>query len=320
MSLRTRWAVAVLIAATAASVSSNAFAQPKPGQGSLGITGGVPLFTGDPDTRYGQRPRLIFNANFQYKIDSRWRFATGFGYGWTGYRSDAPSPYPMRDPDTGDSVRTMQDVLTKIQPITATMIRSFKPDADKWSPYAGGGVNITRMEIVEKRQRIKDPATFDEWVNWSFGLNALAGTELWMGQSKTVSLDWSVRWTYLFSKDTARFPSGFTGNDSYFDFNFGVNTYFWPGGKPIETAKEPVPEPASTPAATPTPEAPTTPAVPDSTPKTPPVPQAPGAQGSLLYHAADDADSTFGAFGVTLPRTEEDGAACAITREKRTTR
>jgi len=319
LSLRTRWAVAVAITVTAASVS-NAFAQPKPGQGSLGINAGVPFFTGDEDTRYGQRPRLLFNANFQYKINPTWRFATGFGYGWIGYRDDAPSPYLLRDPDTGDSVSTKQDVLTKIQPIDASMIRSFKPNATKWSPYAGAGVTITRMEIVEKRKRIKDPATFDEWVNWSFGAHALAGTELWMGENKTVSLDWLVRWTYLFSKDTERFPSGFTGNDSYFNFNFGVNVYFWPGGKPIETAKEPVPEPASAPAVAPTPEAPATPAVPDSTPRTPPTPQAPGAQGSLLYRAADDGDSTFGAFGVTLPGTEEDGAACAITREKRTTR
>jgi hypothetical protein len=308
----------VAIAATAASVS-NAFAQPKPGQGSLGINAGVPFYTGDSQTRYGQRPRLIFNANFQYKMSPSWRFATGFGYGWTAYRSDAPSPYPLRDPDTGDSVRTMQDVLTKIQPITATMIRSFKPTADKWSPYAGGGINITRMEIVEKRQRIKDPATFDEWINWSFGAHALAGTELWMGQNKTVSLDWSVRWTYLFSKDTERFPSGFTGNDSYFNFNFGVNAYFWPGGKPIETAKEPVPEPApvTTPAAPAAPEAPATPAPSDTTHKSQ---EMPSPQSSVLYRGADEGDSTFGAFGVTLPRTEDDGAACAITREKRTTR
>ena len=319
MSLRTRWAVAVAIAATAASVS-NAFAQPKPGQGSLGFIVGVPFFTGDVDTRYGQRARLIFNANFQYKINPTWRLATGFGYGWIGYRADAPSPYVL-DPD-GEPMSTKQDVLTKIQPITATMIRSFKPAATKWSPYAGGGINITRMEIVNKRVVIKDPATFDKWVNWSPGLHGLFGTELWMGENKTVSLDWSVRWTYLFSKDTEHFPSGFTNDDSYFNFNFGVNAYFWPGGKPIETAQEPVPEPAPAlaPAVAPTPEAPATPAVPDSTPKTPPTPQAPGAQGSLLYHAADDGDSTFGAFGVTLPRTEEDGAACAITREQRTTR
>ena len=319
MSLRTRWAVAVAIAATAASVS-NAFAQPKPGMGSLGINAGVPFFTGDADTRYGQRPRLLINGNFQYKFSPSWRLATGFGYGWIGYREDAPSPYPMRDPDTGDSVHVMRDVLTKVQPIYASMLRSFKPNATKWSPYAGGGLTITRMEIVEKRQRIKDPATFAEWVNWSFGANALAGTELWMGESKTVSLDWTVRWTYLFSKNEKDFPTGFTGNDSFLNFNFGVNVYFWPGGKPIETAKEPVPEPASAPAVAPTPEAPATPAVPDSTPRTPPTPQAPGAQGSLLYRPADESDPTFGAFGVTLPRTEEDGAACAITREKRTTR
>jgi hypothetical protein len=308
----------VAIAATAASVS-NAFAQPKPGQGSLGLNVGVPFFTGDSDTRYGQRPRLIFNADFQYKINPGWRFATGFGYGWIGYRDDASSPYLLRDPDTGDSVSTKQDVLTKIQPIHASLIRAFKPNATKWSPYAGVGVTVNRMEIVEKRKRIKDPATFAEWVNWSFGAHALAGTELWMGENKTTSLDWSLRWTYLFSKDETNFPTGFTGNDSYFNFNFGVNVYFWPGGKPIETAKEPVPEPVPSPAAVPTPEPPPAPAAPDSTHKSPSA-QAPGAQGTLLERPVEPDDTTFGAFGVTLPRTEDDGAACAITREKRTTR
>ena len=105
MSLRTRWAVAVAFAATAASVS-NAIAQPKAGQGSLGGNVGVPYFTGDSDTKNGQKPRLIFNANFQYKFDTRWRLGTGFGYGWVGYADGAASPYLLRDPDTGDSVST----------------------------------------------------------------------------------------------------------------------------------------------------------------------------------------------------------------------
>ena len=198
----------------------------------------------------------------------------------------------------------MQDVLTKIQPITATLIYSFEHDATKWAPYAGLGPNITRMEIVEKRKRIKDPATFDEWVNWSFGAHALAGTELWMGEDKTVSLDWSLRWTYLFSKDTERFPSGFTGDDSYFNFNFGVNVYFWPGGKPIETAKEPGARAHARDAPAPvpgTPAPPTTPAQPDTT-KAPPHAAGAGRAGlAALASGGRGHDTTFGAFGVTLP-------------------
>ncbi len=274
MSLRTRWAVVVALAATAASVP-NAVAQPKAGQGSLGMRIGVPYFVADSDTRSGQKPRLILDGNFQYKMSPSWRFATEFGYGWVGYGANAPSPYKLRDPDTGDSVSTKQDVLTKIQPINATLIRSLNPGATKWSPYIGVGANITRMEIVNKRRVIKDPATFVKWINWSFGAHGIIGTERWMGENKNVSLDWSLRWTYLLSKDTKHFPSGFTGNDSYLTANFGVNVYFWPGGKPIETAKEPVPEaapealPIPEPAA---PEAPATPAPPDTT--TPPPPKS----------------------------------------------
>ena len=54
MSLRTRWAVAVFLAATVAAAVPNAYAQPKPGQGSLGMRIGVPYFTGDADTKLGQ--------------------------------------------------------------------------------------------------------------------------------------------------------------------------------------------------------------------------------------------------------------------------
>ena len=63
MSLRTRWAVAVFLAATAAA-APNAYAQPQPGQGSLGMRIGVPYFLGDSDTKLGQKPRMLISANF----------------------------------------------------------------------------------------------------------------------------------------------------------------------------------------------------------------------------------------------------------------
>jgi hypothetical protein len=209
----------------------------------------------------------------------------------------------------------------------------------------GFGATIDRMEIVNQRRRIKDPATFAEWVKWAPGVHAIIGQEYFMPSKPTVSLDFSVRYTYLFSKDAKRFPSGFTGNDSWLTGAFGVNVHFWPGGKPIETAEEPVPEPAPETLA---PVAPATPAPPDTTPAPVPAPAPPdttvappdttvappdttkhaplehaqvssGLERSSAETPAHDDAETFGAFGVTLPRTEDEGAACAI-REKRTLR
>ena len=355
MSVRTRWAIAVFLAAAAATVS-NAYAQPKPGQGSLGARIGVPYFLSDSDTKDGQKPRILATANFGYRISPNWRLMTDFGFGWVIYKDDALLPYKVTN--STDSIQVKQDLMTKIVPIDATLIHVFDGNATKWSPYIGAGFTINRMEIDNQRRKIQDPATFKPWVNWAPGVHAILGEEYFIPANPNVSLDFSLRYTYLFSENTKDFPSGFTGNDSYLDLAFGVNVHFWPGGKkPVEavapapeTAPEtltPVPVPAPSdstqspapPDTTRSPAPPDTtrsPAPPDTTQKSP-SPQ--GSSGSILQNAPQGSsgsvlllnapqelnappeadESGFGAFGVPVPRSEDEGAACAI-REKRTLR
>jgi len=315
----------------AATVSS-VHAQPRPGMGSLGAHLGVPYFIADSDTRSGEKPRILGQFHFQYKVSPRWRFSTEFGYGWVGY-DRTPSPYKLLDPSTGDSITTKVDVLTKIQPITMTALYSFSPKATKWSPFVGVGFNITRLEIVNKRKKIQDPATFAEWVKWSPGVQGELGTELYLQANHVVSLDWSLRGSYQFSKDTKRFPSGFTGNDAYLAASFGVNVYFWPRGKkPIALAPGAAPAPESTPAPEATPAPPDTtkspappdtakapapippaptPATPDTTKSLTPVPAPPDTTKAPAPHGAPPPAETFGAFGVTLPAVVPDPEACA---------
>jgi hypothetical protein len=335
LSVRTRWAVAVILAATAASVS-NAFAQPKPGQGSLGARIGVPYFTGDSDTKAGQRPRLLFLADFGYRFSPGWRLNTDFGFGWIGYKDEAPTPYKVVT--STDSVMVKQDLLTKFVPIDVTLIKTLNPDAKKWSPYFGVGATMARLEIVNQRRKIQDPATFANWVKWAPGVHAMIGQEFFIPAKPTVALDFSVRWTYLFSKDTKKFPSGFTGNDSYLTGNFGVNVYFWPGGKPIEAVEEPAPEPVPEtlappvtpePAPTPTPAPPDTSVAPPDTSLAPPdttrrapVPEARVQSVLVRADAAPppgepEPEATFGAFGVTIPKTEDEAEACEIKVEEK---
>ena len=323
MSLKSRWAVAVFLAATAASMT-NAYAQPQPGQGSLGMRIGVPYFTGDADTKLGQKPRMLISANFGYRFSPGWRLMTDFGFGWVVYKDDELAPYKVVNET--DSVATRQDLMTKIVPIDATLIRNFNPDAKKWSPYAGVGFTINRMEIDNQRRKIQDPATFKPWVDWAPGIHAILGQELFIPAKPTVGLDFSIKYTYLMSKNEEDFPSGFTDNDSFLAFNFGVNVHFWPGGKPVEVAPAPVPEAAPeslTPAPTPaapsdtTGSTPPSPAPQDTTQHAPSPQQAPPVDTILRTPPADE--TSFGAFGVTLPRSENEGDAC-IVREKRAPR
>ncbi len=290
MNQRTRGAVAAFVAMVA--FASAASAEGTAGKGSLGGIVGVPYFLSDSDTKDGQRPRLLGQAQFQYAFSERTRLATSFGYGWIGYKDGTPSPYKLIG-SAPDSVQVMDDVLTKFQPITVSILRALKPQGAGWVPYVGAGINLTRIEIVNERRKIKDPETRALYVNWAPGLQAQVGTEHFLGANQAVSFDWHVRYSHLFSKDETKFPSGFTGPHSYVTANFGVNVYFWPiGHKPIEVAPEPEPAPAA-PAAPEEPAAPETPEAPEPTPDPAPDPPTPGARSSVLWRpgAAPAADA-----------------------------
>ena len=274
MNVKTRGAMAALAAMVLFAPS--ALAQTA-GKGSVGGSIGVPFFLADEDTKNGQSPRLLGQFQFQYAMNNRNRVAFGAGYGWVGYKAGTVAPYRMFHPGLNDSVAVMDDALTKVVPVSATFFHSFADQGKGWAPYAGLGVNVTRLEIVNDRQKIKDPATFDSYVNWAPGIHAQGGTELFVGSKKNVAFDWNVRFAKLFSKDEEQFPSGFTGPHTYMAINFGVNVYFWPvGHKPIETVPQPAPEGApSAPEAAPVAPAPATPDTTLTPPPSPPPPPTP---------------------------------------------
>jgi hypothetical protein len=296
---RTRGAVLAL--AAVAAFASGAAAETA-GKGSVGGSIGVPFFLSDEDTKNGQSPRVLGQLHFQYVFTPKTRIALAGGYGWVGYKDGTLAPYKMVDPATGDSVQVMDDVLTKIQPFSLTLLRSFRAQGSGWVPYAGAGINLTRIEIVNDRRKIKDPATFDSYVNWAPGVQAQGGFEYFLGSNDNVSFDLHARFAKLFSKDEEQFPTGFTGPHTYAAINFGVNVYFWPiGHKPVETAKEPAAdpstlapaplpgdtpaEPAPTPpdttqAPVPAPTPPDTTVTPDTT-ETPDTTRAPGSQAPV---------------------------------------
>lgn len=286
MNLRSCGAIAVF--AAMAICASTASAQETVGKGSLGATFGAPFFLADEDTKEGQNPRLVGLANFQYVFTPKSRLALTFGYGWVAYKDGTRAPYKVVGPTTPDSTILKDLMLTKYVPLALTYIRSFKDHGKGWVPYLGLGANLTRLEIVNDRDKIKDPATFESYVNWAPGVQVRGGTEYFLRSNKNVAFDFNAHWSYLFSKDEVRFPSGFTGPHSNLSVNVGVNVYFWPiGHKPIEVPKSPEaeapaiaptepglpPPPGTAPDPTPDPPPPVPPSEPDTT-KAPPAPQS----------------------------------------------
>ena len=327
MNVNTRGALAALAAMVV--LAPPVSAQGTIGKGAIGGILGVPFFLADEDTKNGQSPRVLGQAQFQYVFNRNTRLALSGGYGWIGYKSGTPSPYPLYHPGLNDSVDVMDDALTKFQPLSATLLRSFKAQGKGWVPYVGAGVNLTRIEIVNDRRKIKDPATFDSYVNWAPGVQAQAGLEYFVGDKGNVAFDWHGRFAKLFSKDAEQFPSGFTGPHTYFTVNFGVNVYFWPiGQKPVETAPQPVEEaPAPLAPAEPAPEPTPTPAPVDTlTPPPSPAPQdtagtdttrTPGS--SMLHHRATKATApsvTAASSSTAAPAPAKAAPPLGIARER----
>lgn len=347
MNVKIRGAVLAFVAM--AVIAPNAPAQGTAGKGAIGGIVGIPFFLGDADTKNGQSPRILAQGQFQYAFTHQTRVALSAGYGWIGYKAGTPAPYKMFHPGLNDSVQVMDDVLTKFQPISASLLRSFRPQGKGFVPYVGAGVNLTRIEIVNDRRKIKDPETFDSYVNWSPGVQAQGGFEYFVG-SGNVSFDGHGRFAKQFSKDADSFPSGFTGPHTYVTVNFGVNVYFWPiGHRPLETVPQPAaetdgaplapapavidtltpPTPSPTPPDTltppPSPAPPDTTVTPDST-VTPDTTRAPGSQSSILHRgtaaktsvsaaaakacAANDPAKSGSA--IVIPR-DEDGAICPVS-------
>src|SRR5438067_7794779 len=128
-----------------------------PGNGSIGGSVGVPYFLADHDTKDGQAPRLLGQFHFQYVFTPDLRLSMRFGYGWVGYKDNAPSPYPLPRSNGGFET-TKVDMLTNFQPITATLLHSLRAQGKGWVPYVGAGAGLYRLNIVNQRKTIYDPA------------------------------------------------------------------------------------------------------------------------------------------------------------------
>lgn len=197
-------------------------------KGSLGATIGVPFFVTDSDMKTGERPRIILKYHFGYVLNDNWRFSTRGGYGWTGY-APVPAPFPLQQCCGNPPDLTKGDQLTSITLFTATMNYTHFL-SESWMLFGGLGPGLYKLNVMNDRKTVYDPATYERFIWWSPGVSFEAGAEFFFPSNRNVSLEFMSTYNYLFSSDEERYPSGYNGNHSYIDFNFGANVYFSLGG------------------------------------------------------------------------------------------
>jgi hypothetical protein len=220
-----------ILASGVAVFPYSANAQYAPEKGSIGATIGVPFFITDSDMSTGQRPRIILKYHLAYAITDKWRFSTRGGFGWVGYdRVQAPFPLPEC---CGTYDLTKVDQLSIVKPFTFVMHYTHVL-SDTWMLFGGLGPGIYGIDIQNDRKTIHDPVTFERFKWWSPGISLEGGAELFIPANRNVSLEFMSTYNWIFSAEYERYPSGYKGDHSYIDFNFGVNVYFNLGTPEVE--------------------------------------------------------------------------------------
>jgi hypothetical protein len=250
-----------------------ASAQYEPGRGSLGGTMGAPLIFSTSELRAGQRPRLIGKPHFQYVLNQDWRVSMRFGFGWLGYSEKQAAPFPLQAYNHDyTTISTRADQLDVVVPITATMsyVRNLN-SSGSWKGFAGAGLGMYWVNLLNDRHTIFDPASHERFVFWSPGLGGELGAEYFVPANKSVSLEGVTTFHYLMESHRGVFPSGYSGHYGFFDISFGVNVYFDLSRGERKVAPAPEPGPKLEGGAEPAPSQPQTP--PETPPTPPPYPK-----------------------------------------------
>jgi hypothetical protein len=217
-----------------------AAAQYAPGRGSLGGSIGLPFLIATQEFKDGQKPRLIGKAHFQYVVAPVWRLSFRGAFGWVGFDSDTPAPFPFNN-DGGGFDTTRIDQLTVLNPFSAALQYTKRNGSVQY--FVGAGPGITKINVMNDRETIYDPSTFKRHSYWSWGVGGEGGAEYFLPANENVSFELAAALQYTLERNAEQFPNGYAGKHALFDVTFGVNVYFWPFGGPK-------PAPAAPPAET----------------------------------------------------------------------
>lgn len=219
----------------------SADAQYEEGKGSLGGSVGAIFTLADHDIKHGQKLRPIFKLHFGYVMTERFRLSLRGGFGWKAYSGDFLAPYPLQQCCGNPPDVTKVDMKTLIYPFTG-VVQYTKSLNDSWMLFGGLGPGIYNVQVTNDNKVVHDPVTFVRVNQTSPGLAAELGAEMFFPSNPNVSFEYMGTIHWIFSHDVTNFPSGFGGNDAFWDLNFGVNIYFGlPGSASSPSASDVTP-------------------------------------------------------------------------------
>ena len=227
-------AVLALLTLASACFAADSLTVIQRGKASLGGQLGLSRFLSDEDYTKSRdaggafgssdvRQRFAFAANFRYTMSPSWRWQIAPGYTWTGYQKDSPVPFP--DPNyPGDT--TKEKYLTQAMPVSAQI--HYVHRLGKWYWHFGGGPNVTRVWIENRRKVLKDPVSKKLHKGFYPGASFEVGAERYLKSLPSVTLEFAASGHYVMAQRDEQFPSGFNSALSWAELRFGANYYFDP--------------------------------------------------------------------------------------------
>ena len=174
--------------------------------GSFGVNAGFMRFIADSDASKDAILRPSTQAIFRYRFNDRWVGVSEIGFGWNAYR------------DRGDTVLTVfSGTLGAYRHLSQALDLDWK---------VGGGIGFYRWNYKFHGKSIRDPKT--ELFYRSVDPGVFTAVEAEKRLSPHVTLIGTAQLHYIFSANTADFPTAFGGNDSYMALRFGANYHFSP--------------------------------------------------------------------------------------------
>lgn len=189
-----------------APAESTPIYQPLVDFGSFGVNLGIMSFLADEDASKDNLLRPSLQAVFRYRFSEKWVGVSEWGFGWNAYK------------DKGDSVLTVSSG-------TLGAYRHFSQAvALDWK--FGGGFGIYSWTYKYGGKSIRDPETQLHYRGFDPGLFTAVEAEKRL--TPHVTLLGTAQLHYIFSSNTADFPTAFGGNDAYMSIRVGANYHFSP--------------------------------------------------------------------------------------------
>jgi hypothetical protein len=192
-----------------------------PGRGALGGQIGGSFFWADGDYSEGAQARFAFDGHFRYVMSTHLRWQISAGFTWAGYSASTPIAVPDgRYP--GDTNKSNN--LTLLLPVSAQL--HYVVHTKKWHHHLGAGPGFYRVWVENHREVLPDPATLVLHRKIHPGLTVELGTERFLRQLQSTSIEAKVATHWVFAQDDQDYPTGYNNSLGATELRIGANYYF----------------------------------------------------------------------------------------------